>query len=129
MYDGRGKKYEPAPRITPLGKGKSVRLKINNVQRHKLFSLFDRTNPRACWIWTGTTDVYGRFSINGKQYQAHVVVYVFFNGDYAFDIYDLHHKCRNKLCVNPAHLKQVTNVDHPKEEALARIRLRYTGVY
>lgn len=66
-----------------------------------------------CWLWTGGKCgesrglPYGKFKMNGKQWQAHRAAYVLFRGPIP-DNLPLDHLCRNTLCVNPDHLDPVT---------------------
>lgn len=62
-----------------------------------------------CWIFNGalTKHGYGRFVIDGVVYSAHRVSYSIFNGE-LFDNLVIDHICRNKNCINPEHLRQVT---------------------
>lgn len=66
-------------------------------------------DPAGCWLWTGTKSEggYGRFSVNRRLLQAHRWSYERFVGPIP-DGLQLDHLCRNRACVNPAHLEPVT---------------------
>jgi hypothetical protein len=75
----------------------------------------------GCWIWEAatTTNGYGHFKQDGKNVMAHRWAYTFFGG--TIDGLELDHLCRNRSCVNPAHLEPVThqeNVRRGKASAL-----------
>lgn len=67
----------------------------------------------TCWNWTGQIEQsgYGLFYYDGKIRKAHRLAWAFsglelppyVNGQLCLD-----HLCRNKRCVNPAHLELVT---------------------
>ncbi len=67
--------------------------------------------PWDCWEWQGYRDKggYGHFDVFGKNQLAHRVSYTHFAGEIT-DGMGLDHLCRNRRCVNPEHLEQVTNV-------------------
>jgi hypothetical protein len=69
----------------------------------------------GCWIWQLTRGPrgYGEIRVDGKSRRAHRVVYARFHDDLSPDM-DLHHTCFNRLCVNPAHLQQLSKSDHAK---------------
>lgn len=66
--------------------------------------------PDQCWQWTGAVDRggYGRFWLSGKSQIAHRVSYRMLVGEVPAGL-ELDHLCRNRGCVNPAHLEAVTH--------------------
>jgi hypothetical protein len=62
-----------------------------------------------CWQWMAAkaADGYGRFVYEKKCQQAHRLAYQFWVGPIPDDLV-LDHLCRNRSCVNPAHLEPVT---------------------
>jgi len=74
----------------------------------------------SCWVWTGRVHVNGHGIIylpktetrKRRDWWVHRVVYEHLIRKLPSDII-LHHKCKVKLCVNPEHLEETTNIDHP----------------
>lgn len=65
----------------------------------------------SCWLWTGAPNGsgYGQFCAGRKTLTAHRVAWAIANsGSVIPEGLVLDHLCRNKLCVNPAHLEVVT---------------------
>jgi len=65
-----------------------------------------------CWSFTGAkVKGYGKFStwdkVKNKNYLAHRVSFSIFNGELIEGLV-VDHVCRNRSCVSPEHLRQVT---------------------
>lgn len=63
----------------------------------------------TCWLWAGAVQSsgYGSFGADGRTHLAHRFAYEALNGSIP-DGMSIDHLCRNKLCVNPAHMEPVT---------------------
>ncbi|MDB5317106.1 MAG: endonuclease [Rhodospirillales bacterium] len=74
--------------------------------------LEQRTNilPSGCWVWTGrlTRDGYGQMSVRGRTEGAHRLSYRAHHGGIPQGL-QIDHLCRNRACLNPAHLRAVTH--------------------
>jgi HNH endonuclease len=72
----------------------------------------------GCWVWQGnfTRGGYGQFSVNNKTFRAHRYALMIENGEIP-PVVDVHHKCLNRACVNPAHLEPLTHQENMKEAA------------
>lgn len=66
-------------------------------------------NPHHCWEWQSTIDMYGYglFWLNGANRKAHRIAWIL-SGRVLIPGMVLDHLCRNRKCVNPDHLEQVT---------------------
>jgi hypothetical protein len=69
------------------------------------------TGINGCWLWTGNTNNYGygTFFYRGEKVLAHRFAYELKVGEIpSGKVID--HLCRNRKCVNPAHMETVSNV-------------------
>ena len=76
----------------------------------------------GCWIWLGAKNDggYGQIWVNRKARYAHRVCYEFLTGSTIPSGLYLDHRCRNTLCVNPDHLRVVTNKQNQEHRAGAQ---------
>ena len=74
-------------------------------------------NPfTGCWLWCGaiSDNGYGNLSFRGRVQSAHRVAYMLFVEPIPAG-HDVHHWCRIKHCVNPAHLVARSRIGHAAE--------------
>lgn len=64
----------------------------------------------GCWVWVHKVnpDGYARVKRRGKYIQVHRLSYETYVGEIPPGLV-LDHTCRNRRCINPAHLEPVTN--------------------
>jgi len=68
-----------------------------------------KINDNGCWEWTDGTNHhgYGGFNVNNKAILSHRFIYEYYHGMICPDL-TIDHLCRNRKCVNPLHLEQVS---------------------
>ena len=74
------------------------------------------TSPDGCWVWLGSVNNQGYGSVRTKPKPAgptlvHRYAYEMLVGPIPEDR-ELDHRCRNRRCVNPAHLEVVTRSEN-----------------
>lgn len=76
-------------------------------------SKVERVTESGCWIWLGTiiNGGYGHCSLADRRVLAHRASYEHVNGAIPAGLV-LDHLCRVRECVNPAHLRAVTQRDN-----------------
>jgi hypothetical protein len=68
----------------------------------------------GCWLFLGFVDRagYGQVKFRGRTTPAHRAYFEVFSGP--IDGEDVEHLCRNRCCVNPAHLEVVTHRENTR---------------
>lgn len=90
-------------------KGQELRpLRPKLTLEQRFWSKIDK-QPNDCWAWTAATDSngYGLIWAGGWMCRAHRVAWELTNGPIPEGMF-LDHRCGNRLCVNPEHLRVVT---------------------
>lgn len=79
----------------------------------------------GCWNWTGKTTPGGYGTVitaEGSNAPAHRYMYLVKHGRYGIPPgMHIDHLCRNRLCVNPAHLEPVTPSENQRRSPKAKL--------
>lgn len=90
-------------------------------EQEKLFwAKVRKGGDNDCWPWTAATNPsgYGRFGVNRRLHGAHRVSYRLAGREIP-DGLVIDHTCRNRLCVNPRHLRAVDRFTNVHENSVA----------
>jgi HNH endonuclease len=89
----------------------------------------------SCWEWRGTTDYYGygRYYASSPYSEirttiAHRIAFIIEVSDIPEGL-ELDHLCRNRPCVNPAHLEPVTGQENKRRAAPFKPKIHYRRSY
>ena len=83
-------------------------LTVPKTTEQRFWEKVDRREGDECWNWTAAIDAYGYGKFwNGNHISAHRFSYELLIGPIRQKL-TLDHLCRNRRCVNPTHLEQVT---------------------
>ena len=92
---------------------------VNNLLKNR------RKTESGCWEWTGYIQhSYGIISFRHRQYRVHRIIFFICFG---FDLNSenmILHKCNNRRCFNPTHLKEGDAYDNMKDLAKSGAKRR-----
>ena len=91
---------------------------IQPQDREWFWSLFDRRDPDACWIWprAATVSGHGKLHFYGQALTAHCLAFILAHGPIP-ERRVIAHRCDQPACCNPAHLRAVTHAVNMRETA------------
>ena len=87
-----------------------------------------RGPTRLCWPWKGglSTKGYGVLNVHSRPIPAHRIAWILAGRKLDITL-ELDHLCRNRACVNPAHLEQVTTkINQDRGNGFSGINARKT---
>lgn len=116
-------------RLCECGCGREVRSMSRFVNGHhrrtpveSKYRMEDRGFESECWTWTAAIGGggYGVIRVDGVMLKAHRYMYERQHGPIA-DGLQLDHLCRQRDCVNPAHLEPVTHTENVRRSRATKL--------
>lgn len=85
----------------------------------RLMRRVEKDAASGCWLWQGTVHDtgYGYMSVGCQNRRVHRIAYELLVGSIPAGL-TIDHLCRNRLCVNPAHLEPVTGAENSRRAML-----------
>lgn len=102
---------------------------VDPVVAERFWSKVALGGPNECWRWTASMrgKGYGSFRFNRRMQGAHRVAYELVHGSIPPGM-EIDHLCFNKGCVNPAHLRAVTDKQNNENHRGRACRNSKSGV-
>lgn len=99
----------------------------------RFWSKVPGTMPGECWPWQGTiNNGYGHFNIQRDRskftVKAHRIAYELVVGPIPEGL-TIDHLCRNKVCMNPAHMEPVTHGENARRRNAAQTHCIHGHAY
>jgi hypothetical protein len=96
---------------------------LNEQQAKNFWAKVDTSaGPDGCWPWTASThgNGYGQFRLDDRRVGAHAIAAA--HGAGLTEVprgngYEAAHRCMNKLCCNPAHVRYLSVAAHKAESS------------
>ena len=84
---------------------------MKKTAEERFWEKVDKTDE--CWLWTGACERkgYGRFGYGGKLVRVHRLAYEWSYGEIPEGLH-VDHRCHQRNCVRPEHLRLVTNAQN-----------------
>lgn len=113
---GRHAMPEDHPTKPNYGMGNERPIVLTERQQQRFWKRVPDRGRGGCWDWRGVVNEksgYGYLTIGNRQWSAHRTAWTLTNGAIPNSL-TVDHLCRNRKCVNPAHMAIVS----PKENTL-----------
>jgi hypothetical protein len=98
----------------PCSPWNKMATRLENPEQHFLRCVDKSAGPDSCWPWLGgyLSSGYGRTYVKRRSITAHRLAYIYHFKVVLPTTIDVHHKCSNKGCCNPLHLRTVPKDKH-----------------